>query len=95
MSADIVVDQPMEMLISQLLEWLDFQERTRQEVIEVWQTSCPRLAVWEEANQRGLVTHASPNGIEVIRLTSAGATVLRKHRLLEIMRNYLRWCPNE
>ena len=95
MSSEIVLDQPMEMLISQLLEWLDLRERTRHEVIEVWHTSCPRLAVWEEANQRGLVTHAASNGIEVIRLTSAGAAVLRQHRFLEIMRNYLRWCPNE
>lgn len=80
----------MEILILQLLEWLDVRDRTREEVIEVWYTSFPRLPVWEEANQRGLVTHAASNGGEVIHLSSTGAAVLRKHRFLEIMRNYLK-----
>jgi hypothetical protein len=33
----------------QLLAWLTEQSRGYAETIEVWQTSCPRLAVWEDA----------------------------------------------
>ncbi len=33
----------------QLLEWLAEGSRTYDETIEVWKTSCPRLAVWEDA----------------------------------------------
>ena len=33
----------------QLLEWLAERSRTYAETIEVWKTSCPRLAVWEDA----------------------------------------------
>ena len=33
----------------QLLVWIGEQSRSYAETIEVWQTSCPRLSVWEDA----------------------------------------------
>ena len=90
MSTDTILDNPTEVLILALLEWLDARERTYEEVMEVWHTSCPRLPVWEEVTNRGFVTHELLNGSEVIQLTSSGRAVLRKHRFLEIMRNYLK-----
>lgn len=42
-------------LILDLLEWIGPRPRPYAEVIEAWRTSCPRLPVWEEANERGLV----------------------------------------
>ena len=42
-------------LICDLLEWLERAPRTHAEVIDGWRTSCPRLPVWEEATDRGLV----------------------------------------
>jgi hypothetical protein len=39
----------------QLLEWIAEQSRSYPETIEVWQTSCPRLAVWEDALADNLV----------------------------------------
>ena len=90
MSTDTILDNPTEILILQLLEWLDVRQRTYEEVMEAWHTSCPRLPVWEEVANRGFVTHALSNGREVIHLTSTGAAVLRKHRFFEIMRNYLK-----
>lgn len=42
-------------LICDLLEWLERQPRTHAEVVDGWRTSCPRLPVWEEATERGLV----------------------------------------
>lgn len=80
----------METLILYLLEWLDTRERSYEEVMEAWRTSCPRLPVWEEVTRRGFVARDLSNRSEVIHLTPAGAAVLRKHRFLEIMRNYLK-----
>lgn len=48
-------------LILDLLEWVSHHPRPYREVIEVWGTTCPRLPVWEEANERGLLTR-TPNG---------------------------------
>lgn len=39
----------------QLLTWIAEQNRSRAETVEVWKTSCPRLAVWEDALVDGLV----------------------------------------
>ena len=40
-------------LILDLLEWIGPAPRPYPEVMEAWRTSCPRLPVWEEANERG------------------------------------------
>ena len=42
-------------LILELLEWLRPGSRPYSEVLEAWRTSCPRLPVWEEANERGYI----------------------------------------
>jgi hypothetical protein len=39
----------------QLLMWLTEQPRGYPETIDVWKTSCPRLAVWEDALADSLV----------------------------------------
>ena len=67
-------------LIVDLLEYVANQERSYAEVIEAWHTSCPKLPVWEEANERGLVTRARINGHAVVRLTAAGSTFLDQQR---------------
>lgn len=46
---------PIEPLILDLVEWVTPAPRPYAEVIEAWRTSCPRLTVWEEAVERGLV----------------------------------------
>jgi hypothetical protein len=51
------VSDSLEDLILDLLEWLRPGSRRYGEVMEAWRTSCPRLPVWEDANQRGLVEH--------------------------------------
>jgi len=38
-----------------MLEWIAEQPRSYAETIEVWKTSCPRLAVWEDAVADDLV----------------------------------------
>jgi hypothetical protein len=43
----------VENLVLDLLEWIGPNRRPYSEVLEAWRTSCPRLPVWEEANDRG------------------------------------------
>jgi len=69
-------DTVVEALIIDLLEWLTKRERTYEEVMEAWRTSCPKLPVWEEANDRGLVIREDVNGLCVVRITSSGRDLL-------------------
>lgn len=70
----------VENLILDLLEWLGRQPRTYQETMDAWRTSCPRLPVWEEANDRGLVETTPANGHSLVRLTPAGLALLAERR---------------
>jgi hypothetical protein len=70
----------VENLILDLLEWVDRKERTYQETLEAWRTSCPRLPVWEEATDRGLLVADSAAGRALVRVTPAGSALLRKRR---------------
>ena len=73
---------PVEALILDLLEWVGPGPRPYDEVMEAWRTSCPRLPVWEEANERGFLAreHAAGRGT-LIRVTPTGAAHLRRHRV--------------
>jgi D-3-phosphoglycerate dehydrogenase len=74
------VTQTVEALVLDLLEWLARKERTYEETMDAWRTSCPRLPVWEDANDRGLVCTESRNGRPSIRVTPAGVELLKKFR---------------
>ena len=60
-------------LILDLLEWIGPGQRPYAETLEAWRTSCPRLPVWEDANDRGYTTRrkslvaVSPLGIKHLR----------------------------
>jgi len=69
-----------ENLILDLIEWVGRRERTYQETMDAWRTSCPRLPVWEDASERGLVETASANGRSIVRATSAGLAFLNEKR---------------
>ena len=66
----------VEPLILDLLEWLMVRDRTYEEVMDAWRTSCPRLPVWEDANDRGLVAREEVNGRCIVRVTEAGRALL-------------------
>ena len=70
----------VENLILDLVEWVALKERTYQETIDAWRTSCPRLPVWEDATDLGLVETASADGRSVVRTTPAGLTLLKGKR---------------
>ena len=56
----------------QLLAWIAEQSRSHAETIEVWKTSCPRLAVWEDALAADLVRLDR----RCVLLTAAGTELL-------------------
>ena len=70
----------VESLILDLLEWVAIRERTYEEVMSAWRTSCPRLTVWEDANDRGLITTEHMNGRSTVRITSSGLALLQQRR---------------
>jgi hypothetical protein len=41
--------------IVELLAWIASRPRTYAEAIEAWKSNCPRLSVWDDAIEDGLV----------------------------------------
>ncbi len=76
-------DSLMESLILDLLEWLVRRDRSYDEVMDAWRTSCPRLPVWEDANDRGLVMKEQVQGRSIVRITSSGLALLEHRGLRE------------
>jgi hypothetical protein len=69
-------DPVVEPLILDLLDWVSAHDRTYEDVMEAWRTSCPRLPVWEDANDRRLIeTRAG-----IVRVTPAGHALLAQRR---------------
>ena len=62
-----------EALIADLVEWVAACPRTYGEVMSAWRTTCPRLTIWEDAVDAGLVEQT---GTEV-RATRLGRKLLR------------------
>jgi hypothetical protein len=73
-----MVDSTVENLIHDLLEWLSKRERTYDEVMDAWRTSCPKLPVWEDANDRALVAMQEVKGRRIVIVTQAGQTFLKQ-----------------
>jgi hypothetical protein len=68
-------------LILDLLEWLGSSPRPYSEVLDAWRTSCPRLPVWEDANDLGFIErHHAPGRGQFVSLSAAGAEHLGRHR---------------
>jgi len=75
------VDDSIDALILDLLEWIGPRQRPYAEVIEAWRTSCPRLPVWEEANARGFIERRHRPGSEAtVAVTGLGRTFLGSRR---------------
>ena len=69
-----MADTVVEALIVDLLQWLVERDRTHEEVMNAWRTSCPRLPVWEDANDLGFVE--TRQGI--VRITALGRAFLAR-----------------
>jgi hypothetical protein len=83
-------DAVVENLILDLLEWLARRDRTYRETMDAWRTSCPKLPVWEDANDAGLVSLTIMDGSDVngsagnrtmiVRVSASGLALLAQHR---------------
>ena len=65
-----MTDPVLDALILGLLAWLAIRDRNYDEVMDAWRTYCPKLPVWEEANDRGLVERVEASGRSIVRISS-------------------------
>jgi hypothetical protein len=66
-------------LIRDLLTWIAARPRTYHETLQTWRTSCPRLPVWEDALESGLlevVPTQTGTGQAAVRITEKGRSLL-------------------
>ena len=68
-------------LVFDLVEWVAKQPRAYAEMLDAWRTSCPRLTVWEDAIERGLVMRKPVAGQgTIVVVTEAGRRFLHECR---------------
>lgn len=53
-NVEVEFNAPVTMVID-LLRWVEARPRTYRETMDAWRTSCPRLPVWEDAVENGLL----------------------------------------
>jgi hypothetical protein len=73
-----MVSSTIEPLIVDLLEWLAKTERSYEEALDAWRTSCPRLTVWEDANDRGFIAIEEVNGRIIVRPSALGLAFVQQ-----------------
>lgn len=65
-------------LVLDLVEWVAREPQPYSAVMDAWRTSCPRLAVWEEAVDHDLVVRAAgENGDVLVSATERGRALLQ------------------
>jgi hypothetical protein len=79
-SSAAVSDPIVESLVLDLIEWVANRERTYEEAMDAWRTSCPKLPVWEDANDRGLIRTERVNGRNVVKPPPSGLDLLSRQR---------------
>ena len=71
-----MVDTVVEALILDLPGFVSERDRSYEEVMDAWRTTCPKLPVWEDANDRRLISTAEVQGRSLVRITPSGRTLL-------------------
>jgi hypothetical protein len=77
-----MLNDVIESLILDLLEWIANGGKTYDEVMDAWRTSCPKLPVWEEANELGFLAKEAAQDGCIVRITLLGFAFLRERRPL-------------
>jgi hypothetical protein len=72
------LSDPVSLLTLQFLEWVARRQRTYDEAMEAWRSTCPRHTVWEEALMAGLIQIEATETPRqsVVTLTPGGRAVL-------------------
>ena len=71
-----MVVRAREPLVLDLPDWLDSGSRAYADVMDAWRTNCPRLTIWEDAVERGLIERKGCR----VTLSDAGRLHLHHHR---------------
>lgn len=69
------MDSSHKALTLQMLQWIDQKNHSYADVLDVWKSTCPRLAIWEDACADGLV-EAGSGMSGVVSLSEKGRRVL-------------------
>src|SRR3954470_8417393 len=69
-----------ESLVFDLVEWVAKEPRAYGEMLDAWRTSCPRLTVWEDAIECGLVMRKPVEGRTIVVVSEAGRQFLNVRR---------------
>ena len=76
------MDDQLHSLVLDLLEWIGPGARPYDEVMDAWRTSCPRMPVWEEADDPGhLDRRYVPGAGRQVSVSTDGTAFLRRHRI--------------
>lgn len=66
-------------LVLDLVAFVEAAPRPYLETMSAWRTSCPRLTIWEDAVEAGLIERVrEPGGGAVVRATARGRAALRQ-----------------
>ena len=77
----LAVATTVDTLVLDLLEWIGPGSRPYVDVLDAWRTSCPNLAIWEEANRQGYVERRNVAGRgRLVSVSGRGHQHLRSHR---------------
>lgn len=69
-----------EPLVLDLVAWVGKQPRSYRDVMDAWRTSCPRLQIWEDAVDHGLVRRFSNEADQaMVKVTAKGIEFLKYH----------------
>ena len=74
--------EPPSAPMREFLGWVVFRPRTHADVMDAWQSHCPRFTLWEDALGAGLVElepGAAVLGSASVRLTACGRAALNVH----------------
>ena len=76
---------PNEALTVQLLEWIGAEARGYVETMDAWRTSCPRLSIFEDAIDAGLIERVSVGRLAdaQVRVTRAGRILLQMPEMVD------------
>ena len=65
------------LIMIQFLQWVAARPRRREDVLDAWQSSCPRFPVWEDARADGLIRQRGGEaGEHRVELTERGRAML-------------------
>jgi hypothetical protein len=71
---------PVAALMQDFVDWLAAGPRPYAEVMDAWRSSCPRLTIWEDAVDAGLVARRTGEAGPWVALTAKGQALARQHR---------------